>query len=237
MTTAGRINTMADELHIDDCWNRIGVWSKTGAICERLVETVHCRNCEVYSAAGRVLLDRPTPQGARQEWAARYEQPVTASLKKGTSITVFRIGEEWLAIPTLVVKSVSDPVPLRRIPHRRNPVLRGMANLASELELVVSLEALLGIAAGSAPAKSDEPRRGTPIRRLLRVLGESGSFAFEVSEVSGTHRYDESQIGLVPSTLEKVAQRYVRGTVEIASRRAGVLDFELLAYGVAQAMK
>lgn len=228
---------MADELRIDDCWNRIGVWSRAGASCERLADAVHCRNCEVYRAAGRVLLDRPLSTEARRQWGASYAQPVAPSLRKGASFTVFRIGEEWLAIPTLVVRSVEVPPPLRRIPHRRNPVLRGLANLAGELELVVSLEALLGIGRESAPVPQAESHRGRPIPRLLRVLAESGSFAFEVAEVSGTHRYDESRIEPVPSTLEKVAQRYVRGTLALAERRVGALDFELVAYGVGQALK
>lgn len=231
------MNAMTDELHIDDCWNRIGVWSRTGASCPRLIDAVHCHHCEVYRAAGRTLLDRPLSPQARQQWDASYAQPTLPQLRKGTSCTVFRLGEEWLAIPTLAIKSVGAPVPVRRIPHRRNPVLRGMANLASELALVVSLAALLGIADEPAPGQPVEPRRAQPIARLLWVLGESGSFAFEVAEVSGTHRYEEIRLEPVPSTLEKAVRRYVRGTLEVAGRRVGMLDFELLAYAVGQALK
>ena len=231
------MNAMTDDLHIDDCWNRIGVWSRVGASCPRLIDAVHCHHCEVYSAAGRVLLDRPLSPEARRQWDTCYDQPNVQQLRKGTSCTVFRIGAEWLALPTLAIKSVAAPVPVRRIPHRRNPVLRGMANLTSELALVVSLAALLGITDEPAPALPVEPLRAQPISRLLWVRGETGSFAFESDEVSGTHRYEEIRLAPVPSTLEKAVPRYVRGTLEVAGRRVGVLDFELLAYAVGQALK
>jgi chemotaxis-related protein WspD len=230
---------MVDAVQIDDCWNKIGVWSKTGASCPRLVEIVHCRNCDVYSAAGRILLEREVPQEARQQWAKRYAQPVGRTLRRGTSFTVFRIGVEWLAIPTQAVKSIGDPVSIRRIPHRSNLALRGMANLAGELELVVSLEALLGIepAVDAATQKSGR-QRGRPIPRMVRVSGEeSGPFAFEAAEVSGTHRHEESELEPLPSTLEKALLRYVRGTMEVGGRRVGVLDLNLVVYSVEQSLK
>lgn len=229
---------MVDTVQIDDCWNKIGVWSKDGASCPRLVEAVHCRNCDVYSTTGRIMLEREIPQGARLEWAKRHAQPVEHLRRQGTLFAVFRIGVEWLAIPAKAVKSIGDPVSIRRIPHRSNPVLRGMANLAGELEMVVSLAALLKIepeVEGAAPKNADRGSRTIP--RMLRVIGESGSFAFEADEVSGTHRQDENQLDPVPSTLEKAVLRYVRGTMELGGRRVGVLDLGLVAYSVEQAMK
>ena len=181
---------MVDAMQIDDCWNRIGVWSKTGASCPLLVEVIHCRNCELYSAAGRLLLEREAPLEYKQQWAKRYAQPLERTLRRGTSFTVFRIGMEWLAIPTHAIKSIEDPVPIRRIPHRSNPVLRGIANLAGEIELVVSLEALLGIEHEVAAGEQiTVRRRGRPILRMVRVIGESGLFAFAVAEVLGTYRH------------------------------------------------
>ena len=41
---------------LDDCWNRIGVWSRAGATCPKLDDVTHCRNCSVYSDAGRRIL-------------------------------------------------------------------------------------------------------------------------------------------------------------------------------------
>ncbi len=229
---------MVDAMQIDDCWNRIGVWSKTGASCPLLVEAIHCRNCELYSAAGRLLLEREAPLEYKQQWAKRYAQPLERTLRRGTSFTVFRIGMEWLAIPTQAIKSIEDPVPIRRIPHRSNPVLRGIANLAGEIELVVSLEALLGIEHEVAAGEQiTGRRRGRPIQRMVRVIGESGLFAFAVAEVLSTHRHEESEIEPVPSTLEKALLRYVRGTLEVEELRVGVLDLNLVVYSLEQSLK
>ena len=51
---------------IDDCWNRIGVWGTETPRCPKLEDVVHCRNCEVYSAAGRLVLERRLPLRTRE---------------------------------------------------------------------------------------------------------------------------------------------------------------------------
>jgi len=230
---------MAKVIQIDDCWNKIGVWSRTGASCPRLAEVIHCRNCEVYSAAGRQLLEREIPQEAAAEWAERYAEPIKYTQKHGTSITLFRIGTEWLAIPTKSIRSIGDPVATRRIPHRNHPALRGLASLTGEIEMVVSLQGLLGLAQKSdeETVQHDAPQHGRAIVRMIRVNGASGPFAFEVDEVSGTHRYQEGKLEPVPSTLEMALLHYVSGTLAVDGRRVGVLDLGLVSYSVEQALK
>lgn len=228
---------MADAAQIVDCWNQIGVWSGSDASCPQLKTAVHCRNCAVYSAAGRVLLERELSQDARLQLAAQYAQPtVHAGLRLGASYTVFRIAAEWLALPTRLVHCVSDPQPTRRIPHRRHPALRGMANISGSVELVISLEALLGIDA--APAQT--AARALP--RMLLLNEEAGRYAFAVAEVLGVCRHDEACLAAVPSTLERAVLRYVRNTMEVAGAGAarlqvGVLDPGLLGHGVEQILK
>ncbi len=227
---------MVDDVQIDDCWNRIGVWSRADTRCPRLQEVVHCRNCDVYSTAARTLLDREMPDQTRQEWTSNYARPALPSRQPGKSFTLFRIGAEWLAIPTRTIRNIGDVVPVRRIPHRNNPVLRGLANLSGELELVVSLKAVLGI---DSTAEVGEQRKGArrAIARMVRVNWETGPFAFEADEVLGTHRHEESKMDTVPSTLENALQRYVSGTMEAEGRRIGVLDLGLIAYSVEQSLK
>ena len=74
---------MADVQSESSCWNEIGVWSEQTPSCERLTETTHCQNCDVYSRAGRVpqpgivilgrvtgdvsMFDRPGPVTIRVE--------------------------------------------------------------------------------------------------------------------------------------------------------------------------
>lgn len=246
---------MVDSLQIDDCWKRIGVWSP-GARCERLAEVVHCRNCPTYSATGRKLLEREFTADMREQATQRYAAPAAViSREKGTSFTVFRVGTEWLAIPTRTIERVGDPVPVRRIPHRSSPVLCGLGNFFGEIELVISIEALLGL---EPLAKTGEQERGryqgraTP--RMLLLNREAGRLAFVTAEVLGTWRQHEGELGPVPSTLARALLRYVRATMMVdagigradASAPAsaqgqaltvGILDMGLLAYSVEQLLK
>ena len=59
------------------CWNSIGVAGDMS--CEKLVANIHCRNCDVYSAAAQRNLQRPVGPGYRAEWAAQLRQPVAAA--------------------------------------------------------------------------------------------------------------------------------------------------------------
>lgn len=247
---------MADSLQIDDCWKRIGVWSPSGASCPRLAQVVHCRNCEAYSAAGRLLLEREFTPPMRQEAALRYALPRTDfGRRQGTSFTVFGVGGEWLAVPSRMIERVGDPVPIRRIPHRSNPVLRGMGNFFGEIELVVSLEALLGV----DPVRQSEShkrsrKQGRPIPRMLLLTQDAGKLAFVVDEVLCTWCQDEGQLSAVPSTLALALLRYVYATmmVPIGLEKAaapapdgalrsqlsvGLLDMSLLTYSVEQVLK
>src|SRR6185436_17733771 len=79
------------------CWRAIGV--SGDGICPELVTHVHCRNCPVFTRAGRSLLERAAPAGYRDEWTRLLAQvkPAAASER---SVLVFRLAEEWLAVET-----------------------------------------------------------------------------------------------------------------------------------------
>ena len=38
--------------------------------CPRLDEVIHCRNCEVFTQAGRNLLERALPEEYKEEWGS-----------------------------------------------------------------------------------------------------------------------------------------------------------------------
>lgn len=50
----------------DDCWNQIGVEGDRS--CPQLKTAIHCRNCSVYSLAGRSLLEREASPEYLHEW-------------------------------------------------------------------------------------------------------------------------------------------------------------------------
>lgn len=248
---------MSEAIKLDDCWRKIGVWSRTPT-CPTLPEVVHCRNCPVYSAAGRTLLERPLQEDLGKV-TERYAQPLPSQTRaKGKVFMVFRIGREWLALPARCIKVITHPVAVRQIPHRNNPLLRGLANIAGALELVVSLETLLGLealsgAAAEAVEQEAAQRKRRAIPRMLLLGSQSGGFAFAVDEVLGSYRHVAESMQPVPSTLERARLRYVSDTIELEADarsimlqgqqgdirkrlRVGVLDVGLITYSVEQVL-
>ncbi len=84
------------DLRSNACWNEIGVAGDRS--CLELKTYTHCRNCPVYSRAGRQLLQRQAPAGYLNEWTNllthhQEEQPLNT-----ISVGIFRLGGEWLAL-------------------------------------------------------------------------------------------------------------------------------------------
>ncbi|MES1213021.1 MAG: chemotaxis protein CheW, partial [Singulisphaera sp.] len=137
---------------IDDCWNRIGVGGDHS--CPELPKFVHCHNCPVFATAGERLLASAPPEGYLEEMKARLAAPAAELLPDAHSALVFRIGEEWLALPVLVLVEVQPLRSVHRVPHRAG-LLAGLVNIRGELELCARLGQLLAIAE-QAPSEQVE---------------------------------------------------------------------------------
>src|SRR5687768_4980119 len=82
------------------CWNTIGV--RGDKSCTRLPEYMHCRSCPVFGNAAAECLDRPVTAEYRREWTRHYAEPRPTSSTRIESAMVFRIGSEWVALPTRI---------------------------------------------------------------------------------------------------------------------------------------
>src|SRR3974390_1884061 len=99
------------------CWGQIGVFGDRS--CPELHKYIHCHNCPVHSAAGLQLLNRPLPYGYRREqtdYFARQRDPREAS---NFSAVLFRIGAEWLALPTLILQEAAEFKKIHSLPPPR----------------------------------------------------------------------------------------------------------------------
>jgi chemotaxis-related protein WspD len=199
----------------DDCWNRIGVWGDRS--CPELVKAVHCQNCSVFAAAGRRFLEGPAPPGYLEEWAERLATPPEAANGAVQSVLIFRLADEWLALPAPVLVEVADPRPVHRIPFRGG-VIAGLANIRGELHLCARLDQLLGITRQAAQTPS--PARP----RMLVVRREQEAWVFAVDEVACVHRFAESVLSPVPPTLGRAVARLTRGILAWEQHAVGCLD-------------
>jgi chemotaxis-related protein WspD len=199
---------------VETCWNSIGVFGQR--TCEQLAKVVHCRNCAVYSQAAQRLLDSPLPVGYRQQWTAYFanEQQLTPPARIST--VLFRIANEWLALPTSVFQEIAESRAIHSLPHRRNSCLLGLANVRGELLLCISLLHFLR----SQPV----PKESFVYTRLLVAQSGEGRFLFPVDEVHGVYRFPQQHLHDPPATLGSPAARYTHGLFEWSNRSVGLLD-------------
>ena len=99
---------------VDDCWNRIGVAGDQS--CEKLDEHVHCRNCGVYANAAQRNLERPVGTDYKKDWAAHFRRAASDTQTLDASCLVFRIGREWLSLPTKLFVAVAPQAKSHRLP-------------------------------------------------------------------------------------------------------------------------
>lgn len=198
---------------LDQCWNRIGV--RGDRSCPELEKVTHCNNCPVFAAAGRRFLDAPSPPGYLAEWTQRLA--VREEVREGdeSSVLVFRLGDEWLALPVAVLVEVTRPRPLHRIPHRGG-LLAGLANIRGELHLCVRLDLILGV---TVPSDSDPD-----LRRLVVIRRETEGWVFAADEVDQVHRVLLPDLASAAPTLARSHGKLTRGVFPHANRAIGLLD-------------
>ena len=213
---------------INACWKLIGVWGDRS--CPELERHTHCRNCEVFCAAAAALLDRPAPPGYREEWTARIAQRRQAKLAGTKSIVIFRIGEEWLALPTAVFVEVAGLRPVHSLPHRTDNIVSGLVNIRGELLLCISLGNVLGLE--TAPV-SGLQKHQTIFERMLVISQKTGRAVFPANEVHVGHRYHPDELKPLPATVALAAAPracYSIGILSWRNHNVGILDEELLFF-------
>jgi chemotaxis-related protein WspD len=231
------LNT-ASQAPLDDCWNRIGVHGDRS--CAELQRHIHCRNCPVFSAAARRLLDVPAPAGSRRFASEHFARPGQAEAGYAIgadtqSIIVFRLSTEWYAIRTATCLEVTDLRPIHSLPHRRDGTVLGVANVRGGLLVCISLAVILGVAA-QPEAIPPQSRRRASVPRLLVVRGTAGVVVFPVDEVQGTERFRARDLKDVPATVAKARATYTQALMPLGDRTVGLLDEQLLFYTVERAL-
>lgn len=206
----------------DACWNTTGVAGDKS--CAKLEAAVHCRNCDVYAGAAQRSLQRPVGENYRASWAEQLRQPLAPPDATDTSALAFRIGREWLALPTAMVLQVAPEAPRHRLPHRAMPGLAGIVNVGGKLTPAVSLADMIGIDKGDAPARAG---RHT-FARLLVVGWDGRSFALPVADLYGIVRYAASGLTPPAATINRGLERWLVGVATHDNMHIGVLDAPLI---------
>jgi chemotaxis-related protein WspD len=229
---------------IPNCWKIIGVWGDGKERCEYLSQVIHCRNCEVFTRAGRNLLERELPEEYMAEWTDVLASKKDLQLTGTMSVLIFRIEQEWLALPSLLFAEVIEQAKIHSLPHRPNPALLGVANVHGEVQLCVSLKSLLGIegqrkTAEHRLAEAKPPEKNTTSlgQRMLVVDKENTRWVFPVDEIYGIQRIYPSQLGNTPVTVSKSGAGFSKGIFHWEDQRVALLDDDLLFFKLTRSVQ
>jgi chemotaxis-related protein WspD len=205
-------------------WNQIGVFGD--GTCPELAKAIHCRNCPVYAAGGRSLLEREPPADYLREWTQALAEAKDEDRAEDTlSVLIFRLGREWLALPTHVCQEVAEMRPIHTLPHRSGPVLLGLVNIRGQIRLCVSLRELLGLEPGDDSGRTMNHKNP---RCLVVIAGDSDHWVLLVDEIHGIQRFHLSAIRDAPVTVAKAAPRLTKGVIDWRDTGVGYLDDGLL---------
>lgn len=205
----------AADVMIDDCWKRIG--NRGDKSCPELASRVHCRDCPTFSLAAAALLDRDLPEDEAAPPAPRPAAAPPVGEAETECAAIFRVGQEWFALPTGVLDEIVGPRDIHSLPHRRNPALLGLVNVRGELVVCVSIAALL---IGTAQGATDG--------RLIIIRHPGGRLACPVDEVQDTHHYSPARLEAVPATVGRSASSLTKGLLQWRDRMVARVDERLL---------
>jgi len=209
---------------IDDCWNRVGVYSCAKERCSFLATLLHCHNCHKYIDAGRQLLNRDLDEEYRRELTKIFSKEKIEAPQQIVATFAFKAGREWLAIGAAMVEEIVEMGMIHSIPHRSNRTFRGMVNVRGRLELCFSIGGILGIEKSGLREKSTYH---SP-ERLVVACKDDFRIVFPVTEVLGLIRFSPTQIQEVPVTVSHARAAFTKGIIPYNNLAIGFLNEAVL---------
>lgn len=212
----------------NSCWNQIGVWGEQD--CPKLTTYIHCHNCPIYASAGRQLLDREAPLEYLNEQTQLLAQNKETQRFDTISLGIFRLQEEWFALPVQLFKEVTEPSIIHTLPHRSNNFFLGLTSIKGEINICISLQELLGL----------EKTRYAPIfspivyKRMILVEKEGHQWVFGVDEIYGVYKVTRESLQNVPITISKAIGAYTKSVIKWQEKNIAYLDEDLLFYAISK---
>lgn len=216
----------AETVEINDserCWRMIGTWAAVPS-CPRLADAIHCRNCNEFQARAKSLLNAEPPPGYLDEWVDILTEEKDKTVNRGVMVFVFRLEDEWLALPASSVKGVSRISSIHSIPGKTDNIFMGLVNLRGRLQLCFSLKSLLGMN-DSGPNQNNDSLFGI---RFVEMEQDGFSWVFQVDEIMDIQSYDLDRTMNIPLNVADAGSSYTKSVFEFENRTVGLLDDELI---------
>jgi chemotaxis-related protein WspD len=150
--------------------------------------------------------------------------PAQDTNTRGTALLLFRLADEWLALPVNTIEEVAPMRAWHSVPGHRQRALLGLVNLRGALVPCLSLGELLGVqpAAQTQATPSSTLRASTS--RLLALRHGAHLSAFPVTEVHGTVTPAHHALGAVPATSLGASDGFAVAVFHWRDHVVGVLD-------------
>jgi chemotaxis-related protein WspD len=178
--------------------------------------------------AALCLLARKPDVVYLSKWTALLAKPKVHDETSGASVIIFRLNQEWLAINTHVFSEVLPSKKVHRIPHRSDPILRGVVNHQGMLKLCINMHHFLSI----DYKKSSELSSHDQFQRMVSIRKDKDLWIFSVDEIEGVFHTDIHKMHSVPVTVSKSETGYLRGMINWEGKNIGYIDEELLFCGL-----
>lgn len=218
-----------------NCWQRIGTWGKSAWKCERLVELVHCRNCDVFTGKSLDVFEKELPEDYRREWTDVLMRSREKAARDTISVIVLKLGDELMAISAVLCKEIIEMLMIHRLPHNRNRYLRGIVNTGGEVQICFSFGAVLGVSRGEDHENEDDSR--LKYGRMIIMEKAGKRFVFPVTEVLGIHRYRQEELEPLPATVSGAASNFIKGIIKWGGHHVGCLDEDLLISQIERSLR
>jgi chemotaxis-related protein WspD len=161
--------------------------------------------------------------GKEGAYAPLSEEEVEAA--ETVSLVIFRLGTQWFALPTQVVREAAEVRTIRSIPQRSREVLLGLVNLRGELQLCVSLKGLLGLA-GECLGTWGQGHHSTA--RLVVVEKEGDCWVFPADEVPGVFHFALGEFQELPTVPTEETTLAIKGRVCWLEKQVSYVDDTVL---------
>lgn len=187
---------------------------------------------EKNKSSAAKLLNRKAPSDYISEWTEilmKEKESKDEKAAKETSVLIFRLYDEWLALPVYVFREVVEYRTIHRIPHRTNPILLGTVNMRGQLRLCISLHHLLQIEPSGDWVIAEELMKHD---LMLLIEKDNERWVFPSDDIFGILLCDYNNLQNVPVTVAKSTANYLRGIFEHQNKQIGILDEELVFFSL-----
>ena len=201
--------------------------------CPRLKEVIHCRNCDLFTQAGRNLLERALPVEYKDEWGQVLLEKKNADPIGTFPVVTFRLEGEWLALAARCFSEIIDRVSIHSLPHRKMKVLQGVVNVHGEIQICVSLEHLIGLEKYDKEKEEEKKLHD----RMMVVNKDGNVWVFPVKEIHGIHHVHPDLFQNVPVTVSKSKSTFTKEIFKWKDKHVALLDDELLFYSLKRSIQ